>query len=437
MRGKVRLNIKALIVIFLCFKGVLSLGAQASYRIEFFNLNYRINKGVKNRTSSNINIEIHYANGTKRNLYYRPIRNRGDNENNFKITPFIAYSRPVKITCFAFVNFRTGTDANGTKTVNFSNDCVEGSFDEGYSPRMTHIRFSYRIYPIIKLTQPTDNNIAPNQYFNTRATSGFLAPTYRKWEYKLGNGAWKYVPNASGSVLIKRPQDFLSGNYIGQYIRFRIKTCNTNYNSTIVSYYLIDNPPPIISHSVTKTRCNYTSDGGITLNFQRPLRTNEKMLIALYFENTVGSNSFYFYKSFSTTNLSYDGTNYSYTFPENLDAGNYQVKYQTVNRNLGEENWTSLTARNVKINETAQVNFNITKRSDKTCFVRDDGYIEINANGEKGRTFFYQYLKGGVLQTIAGQSWIPFSNPNTTRISGLGEYTYRIQVRDSNNCYAR
>ncbi|WGH76038.1 hypothetical protein P8625_02390 [Tenacibaculum tangerinum] len=437
--------------------------AQAKYRVEFFNLNYRINKGVKNNTSSNINIQIHYANGTKKTLYYRPIRNRGDNEVNYSIAPFTAYSRPIKITCYVFVNFRTGTDAKATKEILFSSDCIEGAFSESYSPRMTPVSFSYNIYPIINLTGSSDNNIAPDQFFLTSATSGFLNKTYI-WRYKLGTDPWKYVstrqttvlgipitvPVSDGPILQKRPQDFLQGDYIGKTIQFMIETCNSDYYSTIVSYYLIDNPPKIVSHTVKKTTCNYSSDGGITLNFERQLHNQEKMLIALYIERENNLNTYNFYKSFSTENLIYTNGNYTYTIPEELDKGMYQVKYQTLNRDMGEQVWTSLTSRTVKMEETTKVDFKITAIADQNCFAINDGYIDVSATGETNRTFLYQLTKNGELQIFNGVDWIQytgnnedndtwfqFANASTTRINNLNKGAYKIRVKDSQGCFAK
>src|SRR5688572_21763944 len=90
--------------------------AQVNYTIKITNLTYRINNGVKNRTSSNIRITVRYQNGTSANAYARDINNNGDNENNLNLQALTSLSKPVSIECYAFVNFRSGTDANSTKS---------------------------------------------------------------------------------------------------------------------------------------------------------------------------------------------------------------------------------------------------------------------------------------------------------------------------------
>ena len=51
--------------------------------------------------------------------------------------------------------------------------------------------------------------------------------------------------------------------------------------------------------------------------------------------------------------------------------------------------------------------------------------------GDDGRTFFYQYLKNGIIQKVAVQDWGLLTNGKTTRIIRLGEANYRVKVQDS------
>ena len=121
---------------------------------------------------------------------------------------------------------------------------------------------------------------------------------------------------------------------------------------------------------------------------------------------------------------------------------NPQLKYQTHNSNSGispnDPTWDSLVFSQIfTIGKSQQVDFSITDTSDETCFTINDGFIKIQASGESGRTFLYQYLKNGIIQTIGGQSWLPFTNTNTAEINSLGLGSYRVRVRDSEGCLVK
>ena len=51
----------------------------------------------------------------KKPYIYRAIQNKGDRENGWQMEePLQTFKRPVRIDAYAFVNFRTGTDADRT-----------------------------------------------------------------------------------------------------------------------------------------------------------------------------------------------------------------------------------------------------------------------------------------------------------------------------------
>ena len=419
---------------------------QESYQIEFDNLNYRINKGVKNSTSSNIHIKVHFNDGTEETLYYRDIRNRGDNESNYGIQPIIRSIRPNKISSHAFVNFRTGTDANETKNITINTPCVEGSFDGGYSPRMTHITFDYKVIPILDLLQPTSTLIGFDDNFTVSTDNNSLGfPTsFYNWQYQTvasgtpSSTGWANMPSSTNgqSSFSITPSSFLNVNDIGKRVYFRIKTCNGFFSENVIFYDLHPSAPHISSKMVEDVQCFDTEDGTIKINFDRALTSGELLSISMT-NTTTGID----YSEENITNLEADN---SYLI-ENIPPGDYTLRLlgavPDFNGTLintftdGTNHKTTFT-----INKPVPVEFSSTKVA-IWCNGGSDGVITITANG--GQLFQpYEYLLREVGET--SENWVSFTStatfPNsevTETITGLLPKSYTLKVRDSNGCVAK
>ena len=59
---------RRILVTVLCLMFSIFIIAQEKYKIQLYDLNYRINNGVKNNTSSNISITIKYEENNKKRL---------------------------------------------------------------------------------------------------------------------------------------------------------------------------------------------------------------------------------------------------------------------------------------------------------------------------------------------------------------------------------
>ncbi len=123
------------------------------------------------------------------------------------------------------------------------------------------------------------------------ATSGFPEEHYGAWQYQIGiNGEWTDIPrginlSSSANILKVIPKDFLPREVINnpeKSVNFRIKTCEYYFPSENVLNYRITNSAPHILGIVTENvSCYDSSDGKVTVEFDRALKPGETMDIAI------------------------------------------------------------------------------------------------------------------------------------------------------------
>jgi hypothetical protein len=212
-----------------------------SYAIKIYDLNYEITAGVKNNTSSNIRITLYYENGTSEDIYKRNINNNGDRETNLLVFSAVRTKKPVKVECYAFVNFRTGTDAGSSVFKDFEPNCASGSFSDRYSPRMTEVTFKYTIGPDLKIFQNSDTYLTINDNIKITSQSGFITDSYR-WQYTIDSVNWIDMPQFNGlSELNINAASILGSsginNYIDKTISIRQKSSCGAFSNT-VSYII-------------------------------------------------------------------------------------------------------------------------------------------------------------------------------------------------------
>ncbi|WP_143569690.1 hypothetical protein [Tenacibaculum agarivorans] len=305
--------------------------------------------------------------------------------------------------------------------------------------------------------RPDDNFkiITPNPGMGNRRTEITLeaSPGYHplvyNWQYfDIKDNRWKQFPSRflGQSSITFDAEDLFGANaedYIDESIQYKLELCN-GWSPAGPYIYVFEFPSPEFKGATpSSTVCSYTEDGSFELKLGRNLFANEKLAVTIY-EQDITTGNFTIIptggQNFSVTSLrnNGDGT-FSYVWPRNLPAKTYRIKYQTARRtdNITQSSFNSLVfAGEVTIQNSPSVGFTVSK-SDKNCFSTNDGYIDVQATG-LGNMFFYQYRKDGQVQVVAGQSWIPFTS--STRISGLNEATYRVQVRqvrEGKDCYAR
>ncbi|PRB04098.1 hypothetical protein CQ046_07685 [Chryseobacterium sp. MYb7] len=413
-------------------------GGQAEYKIELYGLNYSVNAGVKNNTSSHVTITVIYNDNSTEDLYFRPIANNGDNENNWTLSPPQTSSKlPVTAHTEGFVNFRTGTDANYDQ-YDAINICNENNYNvDTHSPRMTWISYKMKVTPIHTLVSLTDagatNTVLPSEdKINLYARQGFAANLYH-YQYSLDNVNWVDIsPSLSNLNKLSVSAKDLFGNnysqYIGQNIYFRVASCLSNgvYQSVSspVVLTMIKSAPHILSSTVTPTKCFDTTDGTVTLNFDRTLVTGETLKISLV--NTV--------TGAAVLNQDITGdlqASTSYTL-QNLPPGTYKLDLLgTYNGNATYTDSPSHTI-NFEITKPTPVTFSMTSQTNVYCFQGSDGVINLTAAGGQNQ-FQYKVTKDG--QPFL--DWTNFSSGNTTQIQNLAAGIYKIKVRDSNLCVAK
>nr|BFF37845.1 hypothetical protein BACT7_27070 [Tenacibaculum mesophilum] len=304
--------------------------------------------------------------------------------------------------------------------------------------------------PIIRIIQPlVQNDIACNDItINVNEISkGFSSNSY-VWQYHLGDSNWINFPNPyQGNSLLTLNSSFFN-NYLGN-VFIQVSSCSLVSNTVV--YNVISCSPQLLKPVVTKkTSCNYKADGGFTLNFDRNLNS-EELVMTLY----DGTDDSLIYDQEFTSTLTNNSGVYSYTWNKPLDAGSYRVKYQTHTGTGGideaDDTWKSLEFSDpFTITPATPVDFQVTGSADQNCFEVNDGYIDISATGESSRTFLYQLRKDNVIQIFNGTNWVnytgnnvdnetwfPFTNTKTTRISNLNKGAYNVKVRDSEECLVK
>ncbi|RLK00434.1 hypothetical protein [Tenacibaculum discolor] len=310
--------------------------------------------------------------------------------------------------------------------------------------------------PLITINQSSvQNDIACNDVvINTNEVSqGFSNNSYI-WQYHLGDSNWINFPNSyQGNSSLTVNSSFFN-NYLGN-VFIQVSSCSLVSNT--VTYNVISCSPQLQKPVVTqKTSCNYKADGSLTLDFKRDLHTTEKLAVIIYQQNTEsGEYDVILDQKLDIESLEkINETTYRYRWVNNLPHGTYKLKYQTGKKGVGinpeDISWSNLVPVEFIIEETAKVDFQVTGSADQNCFMENDGYIDISATGESSRTFLYQLKKDDVIQVFNGTNWVnytgnnvdnetwfPFTNAKTTRISNLNKGAYNVKVKDSEECLAK
>jgi plastocyanin len=414
-------------------------GGQAEYKIELTNLSYELTAGIPNNSSNTfVSVEIVYSDGSKENLYLRYFNDQDDDVFGWNLNPpLITNKKPVSVRSSGHVDFRTGTDANFDVYTNVSYCNTMGLNINTNSPRMSPLTYNLKITPIHAFTSLTDtgsvNTFLPsNDKVNLYARQGFDANLYR-YQYSLDNVTWVDI-NASLSTLNKlsvSAKDLFGtsySQYVGQNIYFRVASCLSSgvYQSVSspVVLTLIQSAPHILTSSITPTKCFDTTDGTVTLNFDRTLISGETLKISLV--NTLTGAAVL--NQDITSNLQ---TDTSYTL-QDLPPGTYKLDLLgTLN---GNATYTDSPTHiiNFEITKPTAVTFSMTSQTNVHCFQGNDGIINLTAGGGQNQ-YQYKVIRDG--QPFL--DWTNFSNGNNTAIQNLSAGIYKIKVRDSNQCVAK
>jgi hypothetical protein len=200
--------------------------------------------------------------------------------------------------------------------------------------------------------------------------------------------------------------------------------------SGILIFDIFNPSPQLLSFTPSNTQCSYTDDGSFSMNLDRDLNVDEKLVASLFFENAFMPGDYNLLTQKDTEDLidNGDGT-YTYIWPSDTPilAGNYKVRYQTLDTSDPNPVWSSLEGAEMgfPIGNPPPITFSATKQNDVYCKDGSDGAIQLNASGGVGG-FKYELNNSG--------TWTPFTTTNTHTITGLPKGTKTIKVQDANGC---
>ncbi len=321
----------------------------------------------------------------------------------------------------------------------------------GAGVNMSNCNYVYNLYPLHIVGTDNVDPICP--LTRLELTGGY------DWEYLIGDKEdelleWKtyaektprIFPNI-GDIYDKEGININELNVSSpkRKIHFRTGHIESGKYVTPITYTVTGCSPLFEEYyNHTKTSCSYNEDGKIGVKLSRNISANEQLIATLFMK---GDNGLILVSQYATQRL--DGTDkiltleelgegkVGFNWPEDIDAGTYYFKYQTLNINATPSKpedvydpfWDSLvTTDDFTIEKALNVSFEVKKINDESCFESGDGKIQIfNVKGEEGRTFEYQINNG---------SWIPFSG-NSTIVNNLGKGNYIIKVRDNRGCKAK
>ena len=312
---------------------------------------------------------------------------------------------------------------------------------------------SYFAVLLPKLTTPSDRICEKKPIFPTHSDGVNHNVSGLTWQFYSSAGRWEDIPTFKNRFPLNVSLLNIFGNNwrtrFNGNLQLRYKLNNSFSSSTIYSrstytIVLTECSPELVGEILPiHTRCNYTTDGKFTMTVNRNLVANEKLVVSLYEENVL--NGTYFFRSQESTGTLVNNSNgtYSYTWNQDIDSGNYNIKFQTL---LGggssipstDPSWATLEfSDEFTILNPNELDFNVVKLNDETCFNSGNGKIRINIlDNEPGRSFQYKIYKVSGTSITTFRDWTNFST-SSFEIDSLDKNIYRIKVRDNEECYAR
>lgn len=386
-------------------------------------------------------ISAFYQNGNRQDLF-GTYNIRGEEFYNANIQyDNIYYTKQNRITNLNIHTTNRKGNANCTSYDNEGNPPVSVCMNRYYdftefdyiedSDRQIPGNVTIKSVPYVTLNTPAGNNvnISGDEYLTITLPDN-IDNQYYNWEYSVGD-VNNFMPFPASynqvAVLHLKGKDFLTDNDFGKtiYIRMNMSNCTSvPTTSNVIAFTYYKSAPHILSSTVTPTKCFDTTDGTVTLNFDRTLVAGETLKISLV--NTV--------TGAAVLNQDITGdlqASTSYTL-QNLPPGTYKLDLLgTYNSNATYTDSPTHTI-NFEITKPTPVTFSMTSQTNVYCFEGSDGIIALTAGGGQNQ-FQYKVTKDG--QPFL--DWTNFSSGNTTQIQNLAAGIYKIKVRDSNLCVAK
>jgi len=341
-------------------------------------------------------------------------------------SPYIFFTELIRENAFGAEDF-------SSVSINSIGGSVVTNLEVNDGGAIHKLTATYYVLNLISLDQPLDNTTCGTIQIN--ATIDHPTDAYN-WQFQALTDDWDDVPIQQGQDnLTISLEDLYGANanlYLNTPVRFRIHNQYGDYDSNIVSYTYTDCSPGLVQDPPTPIppKCSNSNDGSVNVQFDRPLASNERML--LYTEVQLTDNSWDYYNG---TNPQYltsaeinTGNNNTYIWETNLPPGNYRLRYVSKYDTTGAIDPTP-DPNNPNSDEQSQefliiapdpVTFSSSK-TDILCYNNNDGSITINAQGGSGTAFQYSIDNG--------TNW---QSANT--FTNLSAATYNLLARDGKGC---
>ncbi|GHV14888.1 hypothetical protein FACS1894169_04730 [Bacteroidia bacterium] len=289
--------------------------------------------------------------------------------------------------------------------------------------------FTIYIQPklVIINNNPAGNFLPTEDKITIDSHAGFKAAEYN-WRYSLDGYTWNTLPQYNGQSSIQVNAGDLFGDdrnsYIGRNVYFKQVACDNNCESDPVMYTISQNAPHITSHTTAPTKCYDTTDGSLTLSFDRALLDDETLGASLV-NTTTGA-------AVSNENLTDALKSSTSVTIENLSPGNYRL--DLLGTYQGNATYTGGLQHTTtfEITRPTQVDFSFVSKTNVFCHGGSDGIINITATG--GQNSYKYTVTGDNGVTI---DWMSFDSGYNAAIKNLTAGTYRIEVQDTNDCPAK
>ncbi|WP_109299156.1 T9SS type A sorting domain-containing protein [Aquimarina sp. AU474] len=203
-------------------------------------------------------------------------------------------------------------------------------------------------------------------------------------------------------------------------------------SNVITVLYLPEAPEIARVPEVTQPKCFGGNDATLKLFFKRQIYSAEEMYFNLFkkfqdgtyqtVDNNTGIRSFV-----------QEGSNWTYTWApspgKGLEAGEYRLAVTGYDRSIGEgAPFCEEYEYPFTITPPDAIVFDATKKSDETCFEKNDGSIEITASNGTG-PYTYSLDNGATWSTT---SFTAAQSP--ILVSGVSVGVKNVKIQDNNGC---
>ncbi|WP_312298272.1 SprB repeat-containing protein [Chryseobacterium sp.] len=383
-------------------------------------------------------ITTFYQNGTNQNIF-GSYGNRGETFFNASIQyDNIFYTKQNRITRLSIHTTNRRGNLSCSSYENEGNppvsECMNRYYDfSEFEQIERHFpgNVTIKSVPFVTLNTPTGNNVnISGEEFLTITLPDNIDNQYYNWEFSVGDinnftpfpAQFNHVP-----VLHLKGKDFLTDNDFGKtiYIRVNMENCTSApATSNIIAFSYYKSAPHILSSVVSPVKCFDSTDGSVTLNFDRVLASGETLKISLVNTDTGAA-----VLNQDITSQLQANTSYSV---QNLAPGKYKLDLLgTYGSNATYTDGPDHTI-SFEIVKPTPVTFSMASQTNVYCFQGNDGIIALTAGGGQNQ---YQYKVTKDDQPYL--DWTAFSNGANTQIQNLAAGVYKIKVRDSNLCVAK